>query len=93
MVPDARLLGETVLTLSIGVAGALAFSAFDLPAAVLTGPAACVSVAAFAGLPVHIPTALRNFCFIIIGIGIGAGVTPDTVSAAAHWPLLLSPSS
>lgn len=87
MVPDARLIGETLLTLCIGAAGALCFWLLGLPAAFLTGPAACVTIAAFAGIPVTIPVPLRTFCFSMIGIGIGLGVNRDVVEAAVSWPL------
>ena len=87
MAPDPRLIGETILTLSIGAAGALCFWLIGLSAAFLTGPAACVTVAALAGLRVQIPIPLRTFCFIVIGIGIGAGVDRSTLETAVSWPL------
>jgi len=89
MPPLAKPVGETALTLCCGALGALAFWQLGLPAAFLTGPAAFVTVAALFGLPVSVPDALRTFCFVLIGIGIGSGVTTETVRAAAAWPASL----
>lgn len=77
----------TALALAIGAAGgALAFAA-SFPAPWLTGPALFVTLASLAGLRLAIPNGLRNAIFTIIGMTIGAGVTPDMVATAAQWPV------
>lgn len=75
------------LTLACGAAGAFGFSALGLPAPFLAGPALVVTLAVFAGLPADVPVFLRNTSFLLLGLGIGTGVTPEVLSAAAEWPL------
>jgi len=89
MPPHTGPIGETALTLCCGAFGAFAFWLLGLPAAFLTGPAAFVTVAALAGAPVSVPVVLRTFCFVLIGIGIGSGISAETLQAAAAWPISL----
>jgi membrane AbrB-like protein len=78
------------LTLLIGAAGALLFWLIGFPAAVLTGPAAAVSVATLAGVRTAIPDPLRDAVFLVIGVQIGSTVTPDVIETALRWPLSLA---
>ncbi|MFV2033777.1 MAG: AbrB family transcriptional regulator [Halocynthiibacter sp.] len=82
-----RQLRDTALTLVFGAAGALGFSALGYPAPFLSGPALVVTLATLAGLPAIIPNLLLNIAFLLLGLGIGAGVTPEVFAAAATWPL------
>ncbi len=81
-----RLLPQT---LAVGAAGAAVAYGLQVPAGFLLGPAAAVSAAALAGLRVDMPDVLRNAGFILVGLGMGSGVTPDVLAAAARWPLSL----
>ncbi len=81
---------DTALTLAIGVGGALFFWLIGFPAAVLTGPAAAVSIATIWGLPAHVPPLLRDACFLALGVSIGSTVTPEVIQTAATWPLSLA---
>src|SRR6056297_1368236 len=74
-------------TLALSAAGAGLFWVLGFPAAMLTGPAAVVSVATVFGFPAHIPNLLRDACFLMIGVSIGSTVTPDVIEAAVTWPL------
>lgn len=74
------------LTLVIASIGAGLAYASGAPAPFIVGPALAVALSALMGLPVLIPVWLRNFCFIIIGLSMGAGVTPEVVSSARQWP-------
>ncbi|WP_062222165.1 AbrB family transcriptional regulator [Aureimonas sp. D3] len=75
------------LTLAIGtIGGALAHSV-DLPVAWLLGATITVAVASLSGVPILIPTQLRDATFFILGIQAGSGVTPDVVHQLALWPL------
>ena len=85
----ARDLGPLALTLVLAAAGVVAFRFLGFPAADLTGPALVVSLAALAGLPVGIPRRLRDVTFLVLGIGIGTSITPQTVATAAAWPASL----
>jgi membrane AbrB-like protein len=48
-----------------------------------------VSGWALAGRPVVVPTSLAKVVFVILGISLGAGVTPQTIERMATWPLSL----
>lgn len=75
--------------LAIGAAGAGAALALHVPAPFLTGPAFLVSLAALCGLRGNVPDRLRDGCFVLIGAGMGSGVTPEALATAAQWPLSL----
>lgn len=77
---------QVALTLVIAAVGAGIAFASGAPAAFLVGPALAVALSGLAGLPVHIPVWLRNLCFIIIGLSMGAGVTPEVITTAKQWP-------
>lgn len=76
-----------VLALAIGSLGALLAVFASFPAPWLTGPALFVTIASLSGLRLVVPNILRNGCFVIIGMTIGSGVTPEMLSDAAQWPL------
>jgi len=84
-----RELGQTAGTLVLGCLGALAFWAVGFPAPFLTGPATLVTLASLLGVPTRIGPRLRDICFFVIGISIGASVTPEVVRTAITWPLSL----
>jgi len=81
-----RLLTEALPTLLIGAAGAAIFWSVGFPAAVLTGPAAAVSIATLIGFRSHVPTLLRDAAFLTIGVSIGSTVTPEVIETALAWP-------
>lgn len=76
-------------TLVLGAAGAGIAHAFGVPAPYLTGPAAMVSLASVLGLRTSVPLVLRDICFLVIGLSMGAGINPEILAAAATWPLSL----
>lgn len=78
-----------LLTLALGAGGAVLAHLAGVPAPYLTGPAALVTLASVAGLRTHVPDILRDLCFLTIGIGMGAGLNPEMLRAAATWPLSL----
>lgn len=87
MTETERLLREALPTLAIGAAGAAFFWAIGFPAAVLTGPAAAVSLATLMGLRSHVPPRLRDAVFLVIGVSIGSTVTPEVIETALAWPV------
>lgn len=87
--PDLRW-NETVPTLLVGAAGAGLFWLLGFPAAVLTGPAAAVSVATLLGMRSAIPPVLRDAVFLVLGLQIGSTVTPDVIATALAWPISLA---
>ena len=78
---------QTVLTLVVGALGALAFWAMDAPVYMLLGPVVAVSLAGLAGLRTGIEPRLRDACFVVLGITVGAGFNHDAVGAMLRWPL------
>lgn len=75
------------LTALIGTAGALIAILIAFPAPYLIGPAIAITIAGLAGLNLTVPAQLRNVCFIIVGVSMGATVTPEVIVAASTWPL------
>ncbi len=63
---------------------------FDLPAAWLAGALVAVSVLALSGIPVYVPDLLRRIVFVVLGISLGAAVTPETVAGIRTWPITLA---
>lgn len=85
--PDWR---AAATALVIGSGGAALFWVIGFPAALLTGPATAVSIAAIMGVRCIIPPALRDMVFLLIGVSIGSTVTPEVISTAMAWPLSLA---
>jgi membrane AbrB-like protein len=77
-------------TLLIAVAGAVAFTLLGFPAGLVTGAMLAVAAAALAGRPMKIPLPLARGCYVIIGMLLGAVVTPATLQGIADWPLSIA---
>ena len=77
----------TLTTLIIGSLGALLMGLAGGPVPFLTGPALAITLVGLVGVKVQIPVLLRDICFIIIGISMGAGITPEVLQSAKQWPL------
>lgn len=89
MTATDTLLREVLPTLLIGAAGATIFWLVGFPAAVLTGPAAAVSLATLLGVRTAIPPLLRDAVFLVLGLQIGSTVTPEVIETALAWPVSL----
>jgi uncharacterized membrane protein AbrB (regulator of aidB expression) len=72
--PTRSSLVVTGQTLIIGGIGAWIADILGAPIAVLTGPAALVSIAALLGVRTGIDDTVRNLTFLLIGVSIGSGV-------------------
>jgi uncharacterized protein len=79
-----RHLGETVAFAAVGGA---ALGLLGVPAGWLSGSILAVAGASLAGRPMHVPTLLMRAIFILIGISLGAVVTPETLHGMATYPL------
>jgi membrane AbrB-like protein len=82
----ANRLAALALALGAGAAGALAAGAVGMPAPLITGPSVFVAIAGLAGLRFSLPDVLRDLAFVVLGLVIGAGVTPQALAAARQWP-------
>lgn len=79
--------GTVAITLLTAALGAGAAYWLGAPAPFLVGSSLSVTCLGLYGVPVNIPKHLRDACFAIIGMTMGAGVTPEVVQTAKQWPL------
>ena len=82
-----RRLGET---LAIAAAGGAALGLLGVPAGWLSGSILAVAGASLAGRPMLIPTLMMRAIFVLIGISLGAVVTPATLHGMATYPLSIA---
>ncbi|MHA6325952.1 AbrB family transcriptional regulator [Roseivivax sp. CAU 1753] len=85
-----RDLRDAGTALAVGLLGAALFWLVGFPAAPLTGAATSVTVAGLLGVRVALPAFLRITAFILLGVGIGTGVTPEMIRTATAWPATIS---
>ncbi|ADZ71635.1 AbrB family transcriptional regulator [Polymorphum gilvum] len=83
---DSTLLKALAATLFVGAVGGFVFDRIDVPAAWLSGSMVAVALASLAGMPSAFPNRLRDGMFILLGMMMGAGVTPETVERIGDWP-------
>ncbi|HZP75373.1 MAG TPA: AbrB family transcriptional regulator [Pseudolabrys sp.] len=74
-------------TLVVGAVGGIALGRVGFPAGWLSGSMLAVAIAALIGRPMAIPTWLARVVYILVGISLGAVVTPETLRGIATWPL------
>lgn len=79
-----RRLAETLV---FAAAGGAAFGLPGLPAGWLSGAILFTAAAALAKRPVYVPQILASITFVVLGISLGAAVTPDVVDRIATWPV------
>ncbi|WP_037968336.1 AbrB family transcriptional regulator [Sulfitobacter guttiformis] len=80
-------LGRTGATLAVAGVGAVLAWSISAPVHMLTGPAVAVSLAGVAGLRVDIAPRLRDSCFVVLGLTVGAGFSADALETMMRWPL------
>jgi len=88
--PSRRVLAETAETLAIALAGGLTFTYLALPAGLVSGSVLAVATAALLGRPVRMPLPLARICYVIVGILLGAVVTPETLRGVTTWPVSIA---
>jgi membrane AbrB-like protein len=81
---DFLQVAETVV---IAAVGGVTFSLIGVPAGLVSGSVLAVAGAALAGRPTRVPLWLARVCFVVIGMLLGAVVTPETLAGIATWPL------
>ena len=82
-----RHLGET---LAIALAGGATLGLAGVPAGWLSGSILAVAGASLAGRPMLVPTLMMRAIFVLIGISLGAVVTPETLHGMATYPLSIA---
>ena len=85
--PTGRDVLQVAETLAIAAAGGITFALMGVPAGLVSGSVLAVASAALAGRPTHVPLWLARICFVLIGMLLGAVVTPETLAGIATWPL------
>jgi len=84
---DRFPLGRTVATLGVAAAGAVLAWGVHAPVYMLTGPAAAVSLAGVAGMRVQIHPRVRDVCFVVLGLTVGADFSAQALGTMVRWPL------
>jgi hypothetical protein len=79
-------LRHLIETLVIAAAGGSALGLVGVPAGWLSGSILAVAAASLAGRPMLIPTLMMRAIFVLIGISLGAVVTPETLHGMATYP-------
>lgn len=74
-------------TLAVATAGGILFGFTGFPAGFLSGAILAVAAFALAGRPMKLPLPLTRVIFVLIGISLGAVVTPETLRGMATYPL------
>jgi membrane AbrB-like protein len=77
-------------TLTIGAIGGAALGLAKFPAGWLSGAIISVAIAAIARRPVRVPHILGQAANIVLGISLGASVTPESVARMSTWPASLA---
>jgi uncharacterized protein len=85
-----RALAETAETLLIALAGGLAFTLIGFPGGLISGSMLAVAGAALLRRPMSVPTPLARACYVVIGILLGAVVTPQTLKGFITWPVSIA---
>jgi len=74
-------------TLGVAALGGAMLGLAGVPAGWLSGSILAVAGASLAGRPMLVPTLLMRAIFILIGISLGAVVTPETLHGITTYPL------
>ena len=77
-------------TLTVAAAGGATLGLIGVPAGWLSGSILAVAGASLAGRPMLIPALLMRAIFVLIGISLGAVVTPETLHGMATYPLSIA---
>ncbi len=84
--PPRRAVLDVAETLAIALCGGVTFAWLGLPAGLVSGSVLAVAAAALCGRPVKVPLGLARICYVIVGILLGAVVTPQTLRGVTAWP-------
>src|SRR5664280_2425280 len=77
-------------TLAFAAAGGLTLGLLGVPAGYLSGSILAVAAASLAGRPMLIPMLPMRILLVLIGISLGAVVTPATLNGMATYPLSIA---
>jgi len=83
----AREIMHVAETMLIATSGAVVFQLVGFPGGLVSGSMLAVAIAALLGRPVRLPLALARLCFVMVGILLGAVITPQMLGGITTWPL------
>ncbi len=78
-----------VRSIAIAALGGWLAALAGLPAAWLTGAMIAATAASLAGLDTRLPQPLVSAVNILVGVVLGAGISPEIVAEAVTWPVSL----
>jgi membrane AbrB-like protein len=84
------ILRHVAETLAFAAAGGITLGLLGMPAGWLSGSILAVAGASLAGRPMSLPGPLMRTIFVLIGISLGAVVTPETLHGMATYPLSIA---
>lgn len=76
--------------LALAAVGGFLLDRLGMPAAWLSGAMVASGFGALAGIHAPVPPRLRDAVFVVLGLSMGAGVTPDMVGRLHAWPASLA---
>ncbi len=82
--------GDVGLTLSLAAAGGVIFALLGAPAAFLSGAAVATTALTLTTQRSVVPAHLRDLCYLILGVSMGSGITPEALQGIARWPLSIA---
>lgn len=86
----AKVSRDFAETLVFAAIGGLTFGLLGMPAGFLSGSILLVAIASLAGRPMLIPLLPMRVLLVLIGISLGAVVTPATLNGMATYPLSIA---
>jgi membrane AbrB-like protein len=89
-IPPRNVILPPVETLLIAAIGGITFAKLGIPAGLVSGSVLAVAIAALAGRQMRVPTMVQRVCFVLVGILLGAIVTPETLKGITTWPLSIA---
>jgi membrane AbrB-like protein len=84
--PPPRAFLQSAETLAVAALGATLFVLVGFPAGLVSGSMLAVATAALAGRPMKVSLPLARACFVLVGMLLGAVVTPQMLRGMADWP-------
>jgi membrane AbrB-like protein len=85
--PIKTVIWRTAETLSIAAVGGTTLTWLGFPAGLITGSLLGVALAGLAGRPVQVPVPLSRVISVLVGISLGAVVSPETLNGLVTFPL------
>src|SRR5690606_25444440 len=86
---DLGKLRGLAIALPLAAAGGVVATWIGMPASWFAGGMIPVAIVAVAGWNVSLPQRVIDAALIMIGMMLGASVTPDVVSGIGKWPISL----